>query len=181
MSRVLILYGTTDGHTRWIAEAIARALRLGGLDADVIEAGTREPVMRQYTAVIVAASVHGGKYQRAVVQWATRHAAELNARPTAFVSVSLGILQKSDPKVLAEIEAIARRFTATTGWQPSTVKHVAGGLLYTRYNIVKRWIMKRIAAQAGGDTDTSKDYDYTDWNEVRAFADDFGRSLAAAA
>ena len=181
MSRVLILYGTTDGHTRWIADAIARALQLGGLQADVIEAGTRDPLMSQYAAVIVAASVHAGKYQPAVLQWATRHAAELNAMPSAFISVSLGILQKTDPKVMAEIESIAQRFAATTGWRPTTIKHVAGALLYTRYNFVKRWIMKRIVARAGGDTDTSKDYDYTDWNEVRAFADEFGRRLAAAA
>ena len=44
----------------------------------------------------------------------------------------------------------------------AAVKHVAGALLYTRYNIFKRWIMKRIVAKAGGDTDVSRDYDYTD-------------------
>jgi menaquinone-dependent protoporphyrinogen oxidase len=38
--------------------------------------------------------------------------------------------------------------------------------------------MKRIVASAGGDTDTSKDYEYTDWNDVRNFADVFGRRVA---
>lgn len=33
-------------------------------------------------------------------------------------------------------------------------------------------MMKRIAAEATGDTDTSRDYEYTDWNEVEAFTDD---------
>jgi menaquinone-dependent protoporphyrinogen oxidase len=35
--------------------------------------------------------------------------------------------------------------------------------------------MRRIVAKAGGDTDTSRDYEYTDWNQVRGFARDFGR------
>ena len=181
MSRILILYGTTDGHTHSIADAIGRALQVGGVQVDVVKAGTFEPVMELYDAVIVAASVHAGKYQKPVVDWASAHAAELNARPTAFVSVSLGILQKSDPRVMADIEANVRQFLTTTGWQPSAIQQVAGALLYTRYNFLKRWIMKRIVAKAGGDTDTSRDYEYTNWEELRAFADEFRRRLATAA
>ena len=181
MSRILIAYGTTEGHTRAIADAIGKALQVRGLEADVVEAGTFEPVMDQYAAVIVAASVHTGKYQAGVVKWVRRHAPELNARPSAFVSVSLGILQKSDPAVAKDLDAIVKRFTMATGWRPNEVKHVAGALLYTHYNFFIRWIMKRIVAKAGGDTDTSKDYDYTDWNDVRDFAEGFGRRLTAAA
>lgn len=181
MNSVLVLYGTTDGHTRGVADAIGRALQLSGLHVDVVEAGTRQPSICDYSAVVVAASVHAGKYQPAVCEWVRANAADLNARPSAFVSVSLGILQKSDPKVVADLDAIVQRFTHATGWNPGVVKHVAGALLYTRYNLFKRWIMKRIAASAGGETDTSKDYDYTDWNDLRAFADAFGRRLTAAA
>jgi menaquinone-dependent protoporphyrinogen oxidase len=90
-------------------------------------------------------------------------------------------MQQSDPKVAAELDAIVQRFLDATGWQPATVKHVAGALLYTRYNIFKRWIMRRIAAKAGGETDVSHDYDYTDWADVRAFAEEFRRRVLTAA
>jgi menaquinone-dependent protoporphyrinogen oxidase len=39
-------------------------------------------------------------------------------------------------------------------------------------------VMKRIARKAGGDTDTTRDYVYTDWNDVRRFAEEFGRSVS---
>ena len=181
MPRVLILYGTSEGHTRAIARAIAEPLSRGGMVADVIRAGTLEPVLHDYDAIIVAASVHAGRYQKAVKQWVRSHAPEFGARPTAFVSVSLGVLQLPDPKVMADLDAIVKRFVDDTNWRPAVVKHVAGALLYTRYNIFTRWIMKRIAAKAGGETDTSHDYDYTDWADVRAFADEFRRRLTAAA
>jgi menaquinone-dependent protoporphyrinogen oxidase len=181
MSRVLILYGTTDGHTRSVAEAIGRTLQLGGLTVNVVEAARANPAARDYGAVIVAASLQAGGYQAAVEQWVREHASDLAARPTAFVSVCLGILQKNDAAVMADLNAVVRRFCAKTGWQPGSVKFVPGALLYTRYNLLKRWIMKRIVAKAGGDTDTSRDYVYTDWNDVRAFAEDFRRRLAAAA
>ena len=43
-----------------------------------------------------------------------------------------------------------------------------------------RWIMRRIVAKAHGDTDTSRDYEYTDWNDVRLFARDFADRVTGA-
>jgi menaquinone-dependent protoporphyrinogen oxidase len=42
-------------------------------------------------------------------------------------------------------------------------------------------MMVRIVRKAGGDTDTSRDYEYTDWTDLRAFAEKFARSLPARA
>lgn len=181
MSRVLILYGTTDGHTRAIAHAIALPLSTQGIDTDVIEAGTLNPLPSRYDGIIIAASIHAGRYQQEVERWVHAHQKDFGTRPAVFVSVCLAVLQQRDPKVRADLDAIVKRFEATTGWRPPVVKHVAGALLYTRYNIFKRWIMKRIVAKAGGATDVSRDYDYTDWDDLRAFAEDFRRRLLAAA
>ncbi len=181
MIRVLVLYDTTDGHTRQVADAISEALALGGLDTSVIQAGTIEPQLREYAGTIVAASLHAGRYQKNVEHWVRAHAVELSAQPTAFVSVGLAILARSNPKTMADLDAIVARFLDTTGWRPTVVKHVAGALLYTRYGIFRRWMMKRIVARSGGATDTSKDYDYTDWADLRAFANEFRRRIPAAA
>jgi menaquinone-dependent protoporphyrinogen oxidase len=178
MSRILVLYGTTEGHTGRVANAIRNTLTTGGFDVDVIQAGTIDPSPGDYSGIVVAASVHGGRYQKPVGRWLRRHAREFGARPTAFISVCLGVLQK-DPKVTSELDAIMHRFVDPLGWRPTITKPVAGALVYSRYGLLKRWIMKRIAAQAGGDTDTSRDYDYTDWNDLTEFAVDFGRRVGA--
>ena len=73
-----------------------------------------------------------------------------------------------------ELSNIIGRFLTGTGWRPTVTKPVAGALLYSRYNPFKRWMMKRIVQKGGGDTDTSRDYEYTDWDDLRAFADEFG-------
>jgi menaquinone-dependent protoporphyrinogen IX oxidase len=39
MSRVLILYGTTDGHTRTIADVLAATFRDGGCRVEVVDGG----------------------------------------------------------------------------------------------------------------------------------------------
>ena len=181
MPRVLILYGSTDGHTRRIARAIGDTLTRSQIGVDLVEASTSQPAATAYDGIIVAASLHGGRYQKPVQQWVRAHAPSFGDRRAAFVSVCLAILQKSDPKVMADLDAIVHRFLDATGWQPTAIKHVAGALLYTRYGFLKRWIMKRIVAKAGGETDTSRDYEYTDWNDVQAFAEAFARDLRKAA
>ena len=172
MARLLILYGTTDGQTAKIARFVATELRRLGAEVDVCNAATADPDPRDYAGVVVAASVHAGGYQRSVVRWTRRHATALAERRAEFLSICLGVLEK-DPKVLAELGRIKGRFAAKTGWQPAYFELVAGALPYTRYGWLKRWIMKRIVAKAHGDTDTSRDYEYTDWEALKAFAESF--------
>jgi menaquinone-dependent protoporphyrinogen oxidase len=174
MPRILVLYGTTDGQTSKIARALGDTLREQGATVDLVDAGRASPRPDEYTAVVVAASVHAGGYQRSVRRWVRVHARVLNEKPTAFVSVCLAVLQR-EPKVQEELNAIVARFLASTSWHPTTTTAVAGALLYTRYNWIKRWAMVRIVRKAGGDTDTSRDYEYTNWADVRAFAEGFGR------
>jgi menaquinone-dependent protoporphyrinogen oxidase len=179
MSHVLILYGTTHGQTAKIASSIADSLRDVPFDVDVADAASRPPKPDGYDAVIVAASVHARGYQRAVRRWVRRYAKELNAKPTALVSVCLGVLQR-DAAVQREVAAIPMRFAERQGWHPLTIKVVAGALPYTRYNLLTRRIMRRIVARAGGDTDTTRDYEYTDWADVKTFATAFAELVSRA-
>jgi menaquinone-dependent protoporphyrinogen oxidase len=177
--RILVLYGSTDGQTAKVAVAVERTLRSWGLSVDVVNSGgLRDPDPKDYAGVIVAASVHAGGYQRTVRQWVRAHAAGLRDRPNAFVSVCLAVVNRS-PKVDRDLAAIMNRFCEATGWQPREVKAVAGALKYTKYGWLKRWMMKRIVAKAGGDTDTSRDYEYTDWEDLKEFVQRFATVCAA--
>lgn len=182
MRAILIAYGTTDGHTATIAAFMGSVLRDAGARVEVIRVGVggADPDPEAYGAVVVAGSLHAGGYQRPLRGWVRRHAAALNHKPTAMISVCLGILQK-DPKVWADLDARVNLFIKHTGWQPSVVKIVAGALPYTRYGWLKRWIMRRITRKAGVETDPSRDYVYTDWDDLRLFAEGFLRRPAVRA
>ena len=177
MARILVVYGTTEGHTAKVAGAVSETLHRAGAEVDVRAADDQAPAPDGYDAVIVAASVHAGRYQRSVRRWVRTHADALADKPAAFISVSLGVLQH-DAKVQHDLQAIVEQFVATTGWRPSVVKFVAGALPYSKYGWLRRLVMKRIVAKAGGDTDTHRDYEYTDWNDLRRFADRFGQPLS---
>jgi len=171
----LVLYGTTDGHTRKVAAAIADELRTAGETVDVVNAERLQPPVQpgDYAAVIVAGSVHAGGYQRSVRRWVRANRAALAARPTAFVSVCLAVLEHN-PRTDRELDRILTRFFDRTGWQPTTTKIVAGALLFTKYGWLKRQaILSIVRKQLGSNVDMTRDYEYTDWDDVRAFAREF--------
>jgi menaquinone-dependent protoporphyrinogen oxidase len=177
MGRDLIVYGTTDGHTAKIAGRMGQMLKVAGVDSTTVtEPAGSFPWPDDYDAVIVAASVHGGKFQKKVAAWIQAHADHLNAKPSAFVAVCLGVLQR-DPAVQKDVQNIVSRFLTGTSWRPAVTLNVAGALPYTRYNWLKRWMMRRIVAKAKGDTDTSRDYEYTDWEALRSFCEQFAKRL----
>jgi menaquinone-dependent protoporphyrinogen oxidase len=149
--RFLVVYGTTDGHTATVAAAIASTLQARGVSVSLQNSAapwTSNPA--DYSAVIVAASVHAGTYQRPVRRWVQTHQVALNQRPSAFVSVCLAVLNRT-PKVERDLGANLQRFFDETGWKPMESKIVAGALPYTKYSWWKRWVTRRIVAKAHGD------------------------------
>ena len=174
MSRILIFFGTTDGHTAKVAHALGENLQNAGATVNIVDsgAGHTDPRPMDYDAVIVAASIHISAYQHSVSRWIRAHNRDLNGMPTAFLSVCLGVLQP-EPEVQKELTRIMEKWFASVGWRPTVSRSVAGALPYSRYGWLKRWMMHRMSRKAGVETDTSRDYEYTDWDELRAFAESF--------
>jgi menaquinone-dependent protoporphyrinogen oxidase len=106
---------------------------------------------------------------------------ELQATPTAFLSVSLSQAGVERPntttgehaRFLADVQQVLNRFFRETNWYPQHVKAVAGALLYTRYNFLLRFVMKQISRKAGGPNDTTRDHEYTDWAALDRFVAEF--------
>jgi len=63
--KILLLYGTTEGQTRKIAEFVAKRLRDIGDTVTLVDAtgDTTLVDLRAHDAAIVAASLHVGQYQ----------------------------------------------------------------------------------------------------------------------
>jgi menaquinone-dependent protoporphyrinogen oxidase len=182
MARVLAIYGTMYGHTEKVVRRFARVLGNAGHDvtmyrADVLPA---DEDVGAYAACLVAASVKSGRHQASVRRAVRRHLTTLDGMPTAFVSVC-GALAPGWEQGRAEAAKYVDRFRHETGWRPTEVLSVAGALAYTRYGLITRWIMKLISKRTGRPTDTSRDYEFTDWVAVDAFAERFALTLGSSA
>lgn len=179
---ILILYGTTEGQTRKIVDFMRQRLEAAGHLVTLWEATTDTASLNPggYDAVIVAASVHLGKYQQAVEHWVRGHALELSRVGAAFVSVSLAAAGTDEDDVKG-IQQVVAEFMHRTGWTPAVLEHVAGAFRYTEYDFFKRWALKYIAWRKGAPTDTGRDWELTDWDAVGRFVDNYMNHCAAAA
>jgi menaquinone-dependent protoporphyrinogen oxidase len=80
---------------------------------------------------------------------------------------------RTDEKHQQDVQRCIDAFQIETKWTPSRIKPVAGALLYTQYSWMKRTLMRLISEKEGGDVDTTKDYVYTDWADLRATVEAF--------
>jgi menaquinone-dependent protoporphyrinogen oxidase len=170
---VPVFFATTEGQTQRIAERLAAVLREHGRDSRAIDLASPEARAidwRRVSAAIVGASLHMGRHQRDARAFLTRNAVELNRVPSAFVSVSLSAAS-ANPDETAAARQLAQAFPAAHHWTPSMVLSLAGRLAYTQYGFFTRQLMKRIARKEGAPTDTSRDYELTNWERVDRLAD----------
>ena len=175
MMRVLIPYGTTEGLTARISEYVADVVRGHGHEADAVDIkGSGAPKPDDYDAVIVGASIHMGKHEDYVLDFVRENRDALERVPSAFFSVSMAAHDHPE-----EAEGYIEEFFRQTGWRPARVGLFGGALLYTQYGFIKRHLMKKIARDKGNsDTDTSRDYVYTEWDGVKTFVEEFPQLLA---
>lgn len=181
MAHVIVLYGTTEGQTAKIAQHVASAGRALGHQVDVRHAAELEPglSLEPYDGAILGASVHEGRHQRYLEAVASEHRAWLGEHSSAFFSVCLAIASP-DAQERQAAAALVDRFAERTGWAPAHRAVFAGALRYSQYNWLKRMLMKQIAKKEGGDTDTSRDHEYTDWDAVTEWAEVFFHRLGDA-
>ena len=183
---VAVLYGTFNSHTRLIAERVAADLAACGFPVEIQNVrGLRSFNPESYAAAVLAAPVHMGKHDKAMVQFVKAHRGSLERLTAAFISVSMseagaerrGETPENHARFVADVNMMLKRFFEETGWRPSVVLPVAGAILYSRYNFLVRFVMKQIARKEGGGTDTSRDYEYTDWDALDAFVKEFAQKI----
>ena len=187
MKPMVVLYATREGHSRKIAEHLAAAARTRSLSVDTLDTA-HVPAgfsLGSYFAAILIASVHSGKHEKEMIDFVKKHKTELELSPTVFLSVSLSEAGAEDAvapgdrrvQAAADVQRMIDKFLIETGWHPTRIQAVAGALLYTKYNRLLRFVMKLIAARAGGSTDTSRDHEYTDWAALDRLIDEVSQAI----
>lgn len=167
----LLLYSSYDGQSKAIMTAIAAEMK-DQIEYDLLDIDSvKEINLDNYQSVLIGASIRYGYFNKKVKAFAKRYQQALNQMPTAFFSVTLTArkLEKRTP----ETNAYTRKFLAATPWKPKDCEVFAGALHYPQYKWFDRVMIQLIMCMTGGETDTSKDIEYTDWQQVKEFAQRF--------
>ncbi|WP_148414434.1 flavodoxin domain-containing protein [Haloferax sp. KTX1] len=182
MGTILVAYGSREGQTEKIADRIAAALAARGHDVrtESVADDAAGEALADADAVLVGSSIHMGAHSKPVYAFVREHREAIEARPNGFFQVSLSsALDGEDAR--AEVATYIDEFVEESGWNPERMAAFGGALRYSEYGFLTRMVMKRIAKGATGDTDASRDYEYTDWDEVESFAADFAEYVDSTA
>lgn len=171
LKNLLIVYSSKDGQAEKIARRIGEVARSPRMDAKVFAVSAVPPDAVEHSeCAIVVGSVYFGRHAKLLGDFVKTHRDRLTDMHAAFVSVSLAA-SHAEGRPTAEENAEA--FLKETGWKPSRTELFGGALAYSHYGFFKRWMIRAIAKSKHLDTDTSRDYEYTDWHAVDAFARHF--------
>ncbi|MCB1491005.1 MAG: hypothetical protein KDJ77_04265 [Rhodobiaceae bacterium] len=170
---ILIVYGTTEGQTRKIVRFLTDRFR--GAGHAVTEADAADGLattISDFDRVILAASVHAGRYQSSIVHLARANHDALTARRAVFLSISL-TAASDDVEERQGLEECVEKFAHETGWTPNHVEHVAGAFRFTQYDFFKGLVMRSIAARHNIKVARGADLELTDWDALACFANNF--------
>lgn len=180
MSRMLVVYASRYGQTERIARRIAQRLEAHGHEVTLSSA--RRPPSRLdpagFAGVVAGAPLYGQRFPSYLRAWLRRWRPQLAGRLLGFFSVS-GAAAGDDPAAHAKVAQLRQGLYERVDLHPPLSADFAGAIPYSRYDPLTRRLMRWIVGRSGGDTDTSRDFEYTDWAAVDAFADRLGARLQA--
>ncbi len=168
MANILLLYSTTDGHTREICLRLQKVIENSGNQVtlvNIVNAGTID--LDSFDKIVIGASIRYGKHSPAIYKFIQENTPRLDSKPNAFFSVN--VVARKAEKNTPETNPYLKKFLTQIAWQPKTLAVFAGKIDYQRYRFWDRTMIRFIMWMTKGPTDPSTNIEFTDWNQVEAF------------
>ena len=164
MKKVFI-YSSTDGQTKKICEVLKSKF-----SESFIESFENIDVenLNDCDHVILGASVRYGDHPKKFYRFVKKNKSLLESKKTAFFSVN-ATARKFDKNSVATNPYVIK-FLKKTNWDPDHTAVFAGKIDYLKYNFFDKYIIKLIMWITDGPTDTSKCFEFTDWEKVEDFS-----------
>ena len=164
----LIIYSSTDGHTKTICKRIIDFIK----DRNVIKLVSLNDAknldLSEFNKIIIGASIRYGKHSKELYKFIDLNRNILNEKESIFFSVN--VVARKPQKNTPDNNPYIKKFLTISKWRPKKIGVFAGRVDYPNYNFFDKYIIKLIMFITKGPTDTSKSYEFTDWSKVEGFA-----------
>lgn len=168
MSKTLLLHSSREGQTKKILAFIED--KLAGHHCETVDLHQVNTIdLLAYDKVVIGASIRYGHLNKKLYRFIERHQQQLEKANVAFFCVNLTARKEDQGKDTPEGSAYVKTFLKKSPWTPSLIGVFAGALYYPRYNWFDRGMIRFIMSMTGGETDTSKEVEYTNWEKVALF------------
>ena len=174
MSNSIIIYSSTDGHTKTICERIFNfATNRNSIKIISLDEATKFD-LSEFNKIIIGASIRYGKHSKNLYKFIELNKEVLNKKYSAFFSVN--VVARKVEKNLPETNPYVKKFLKISKWRPNKIAVFAGKVDYPKYSFFDKYIIKFIMFLTNGPTDTSQSFEFTDWSKVEDFAKELNSS-----
>ncbi len=168
MSRSILIYSSTDGHTKTICKRITNFLD----DEDELQIISLDDVINidlsKFNRIIIGASIRYGKHSKKLYNFIKSNKTLLDQKQSIFFSVN--VVARKPEKNSPDTNPYIKKFLKISGWKPKKIGVFAGKVDYPNYSFFDKYIIKFIMFITKGPTDTTNSYEFTDWSKVDEFA-----------
>lgn len=173
MSKILILYSTTDGHTIEICRRLKQTVESQGHSVQLLDIkDDPELVNGTFDKVVIGASIRYGKHQPLVKELIKKNQAILESHPNAFFTVN--VVARKPEKNQPETNPYLQKFLKQIDWKPRLLGVFAGRIDYPSLGFMDKHMIRLIMWITKGPTDPTLTVEFTDWDKV----EEFGRKIA---
>ncbi len=170
--KALLLTSSTDGQTEKIMRVIAAEMLINdyemmNIHEDIMQKGQKID-WKAYDKIVIGASIRYGHYHKNLYQFIEKYAHELNQKTAYFFGVNL--VARKIGKNTPQSNSYTKKFLKKIKWKPTKSAVFAGACRWSMYNFWQTKIIQFIMIITKGPTDTTKDVEFTDWNNVCSFA-----------
>ena len=163
-SKLLILYSTVDGHTKYICEYMSEKLNK---DKEITISSLEESDkfnLSDFSEIVLGASVRYGYHRKNVYEFINTNKETLEKKKTAFFSLNL--TARKPEKNTPETNPYVIKFLKKVQWEPTIKAVFAGRLDYPSLDCLNKLAILFIMVITSGPKDISQVYELTDFNKV---------------
>jgi menaquinone-dependent protoporphyrinogen oxidase len=173
MSKILIVYATTDGHTLKICERLQQKIEEEGSEVQLLPVDDPHPDLSQFDKIVIGASIRYGKHSKLIYKFIELNQGLLDSKPNAFFSVN--VVARKPEKNQPDTNPYLKKFLTQIAWRPKQLAVFGGNLDYPNCGYLDRQMIRLIMWMTKGPTAPDTVIDYTDWEQV----DSFGQRINA--
>ena len=168
MARIIIIYSTTDGHTREICSYLKQEVEAYDNQVTLLSINDVQSAdLELFDKIVIGASIRYGKHNIKVYEFIKKNLAILEKKPGAFFSVN--VVARKPEKNQPETNPYLKKFLTQIAWKPQKLAVFAGKIDYQRYKFWDRFMSRLIMWMTKGPTDPKTNVDFTNWNQVKKF------------
>ena len=168
MTNTLIIYSSTDGHTKTICKRLTNFLKNRDEIKVISLDDAKKFELSEFTKIIIGASIRYGRHSKELYKFINSNKDILNQKQSVFFSVN--VVARKPEKSIPETNPYIKKFLKISSWKPKKIGVFAGKVDYPNYGFLDKYIIKLIMFITNGPTDTSQSYEFTDWSKVDEFA-----------